>query len=326
MNRNASRRTVFALLAAALAGAAPAAMAQAFPSRPVKLVVPFAAGGPADVVAREIGLKLSAELGQPIVVDNQGGAAGVTALGTVVRSEADGHTLLFAASGNIVLQPQLSRTGGGDLVDKLRPVSLVSTSPHVLVVSGKLPVRTVKEFIDHAKANPGKLSYGSAGVGGVAHLGMAYLEAVAGIDMTHVPYRGTAAAISDLASGQVQALFSSYPSLQGAIDKGLVHAVGMSAAGGTGPAAKLPVIGSVVPGFEFTTWYALYAPAATPQPVVDRLNAAIRKVVSDPALKAKLEVQGVELVSSSAQELQQRAKRDTEQWASVIKRANVKID
>jgi tripartite-type tricarboxylate transporter receptor subunit TctC len=328
MNRKAPlpRRVLLALFATALASAVPAAMADPFPAHPIRLVVPFAAGGPADVVAREIGLKLGAELGQPIVVENQGGAAGISALSTVVRAEADGHTLLFAASGNIVLQPQVSRNGGADLVARLRPVSLVSTSPHVLVVTGKLPVATVQEFIGYARANPGKLSYASAGVGGVAHLGMAYLEAVAGIDMTHVPYRGTSAAVSDLASGQVHALFSSYPSLQGAIDKGLVKAIGMSAPGATGPAAKLPVIGSAVPGFEFTTWYGMYAPAATPQPVVDRLHAAIRKVAADAALKSKLEMQGVQLVSSTPEELQQRGKRDTEQWAAVIKRANIKID
>jgi tripartite-type tricarboxylate transporter receptor subunit TctC len=302
------------------------AWTQHFPTRPIKLVVPFAAGGPADVVAREIGQKLGGELGQPIVVENQGGGAGAGAMGTVVRSDADGHTLLFAASGNIVLQPQLSKSGGAELLGKLRPISLISTSPHVLVVSSKLPVRTLQEFIDYAKSHPGTVNYASAGVGGVAHLGMAYLAAVTGTDMTHVPYRGTAAAVADLASGQVQALFSSYPSLQAAIDKGLVRALGMSAKVSAGPAAKLPVIASVVPGFEFTTWYALYAPAATPTVVVDRLNAAVRKVVANPALEAKLEVQGIELVANSPQEMQQLAKLDSDKWAKEIQRARIKVD
>ena len=302
------------------------AWTQTFPNRPLKVVVPFAAGGPADVVAREFGQKLATELGQPIVVENQGGGAGVGALGTVVRSEADGHTLLFAASGNIVLQPQLSKSGGADLLNKLRPISLVSTSPHVLVVSSQLPVRTLKEFIDYAKAHPGKVNYASAGVGGVAHLGMAYLAAVTGTDMTHVPYRGTAAAVADLASGQIQAMFSSYPSLQAAIDKGLVRALGMSAKAGAGPAAKLPIIASVVPGFEFTTWYAFYAPAATPQAVVDKLNTSIHKVVADRALEAKLEVQGIELVANSPQDMLQLAKQDTDKWAKEIQRAHIKVD
>ncbi|HET8746250.1 MAG TPA: tripartite tricarboxylate transporter substrate-binding protein [Ramlibacter sp.] len=320
------RLSLFAPLVALSMSFITPAFGQDFPTRPIRFVVPFAAGGPADVVAREIGQKLGSELGQSVIVENQGGGAGVTALSTVVRSEADGHTLLFAASGNMVLQPQVSRTGGKDLVARLRPVGQVSTGPHVLVVSSKLPVANVKEFIAYAKANPGKLSYGSAGVGGVAHLGMEYLKALTGIEMTHVPYRGTSAAINDLASGQVQALFSSPPSLQGAIDKGLVKPMGMSASGGTGAARSLPVIGTVVPGFEFTTWYGLYAPLATPKPVVDRIHAALAKVLKDPALNAKLEAQGVQLAGSTPDELAATTKRDTEHWAKVIRDARITLE
>ena len=320
------RKRLIATLAALGLGIIAPAFGQAFPSKPIKFVVPFAAGGPADIVAREVGPKLGAELGQPVVVDNQGGGAGVTALSAVVRSDADGHTLLFAASGNMVLQPQVSRAGGKELISKLRPVGMVSTSPHVLVVSSKLPVSNMKEFIDYARANPGKVSYASAGVGGVAHLGMEYLKALTKTDMVHVPYRGTAAAISDLASGQVQALFSSPPSLQAAIDKGFVKPLGMSAAGGTGAARSMPVIGTVVPGFEFTTWYGMYAPAATPKPVVDRLHAALVKVLKDPALVGKLEAQGVSLTDSTPEQLDAIARRDTEQWAKVIRAANISLE
>lgn len=302
------------------------AFAQAFPSKSIKFVVPFAAGGPADIVAREVGQKLGAELGQSVVVDNQGGGAGVNALSSVVRADADGHTLLFAASGNMVLQPQVSSAGGKDLIAKLRPVGLVSTGPHVLVVSSTLAVSSVKEFIDYARAHPGQVSYASAGVGGVAHLGMEFLKAVTKTDMVHVPYKGTSAAIADLASGQVQALFSSPPSLQAAIDKGLVRPLGMSAPGGTGAARSLPVIGTVVPGFEFTTWYGIYAPAATPAPVVDRIHAALAKVLKDPALVAKLEAQGVALSSSTPQQLGEITKRDTEKWAKVIRSAKISLE
>jgi len=319
------KHLIASLLALGVGFIAPA-FGQAFPSKPIKFIVPFAAGGPADVVAREVGQKLGAELGQSVVVDNQGGGAGVTALSTVVRSDADGHTLLFAASGNMVLQPQVSKAGGKELIAKLRPIGLVSTGPHVLVVSGKLPVSNLKEFIEYARANPGKVNYASAGVGGVAHLGMEYLKALTKTEMTHVPYRGTAAALGDLASGQVQALFSSPPSLQAAIDKGLVKALGMSAAGGTGAARSLPVIGSVVPGFEFTTWYGVYAPAATPTPVVDRIHAALAKVLKDPAMVARLEAQGVALADSTPEQLSAIAQRDTEKWAKVIRAANISLD
>lgn len=321
------RRHALTLVAGLLGGAiASPVMAQDFPSRTIKLVVPFAAGGPADVVAREFGQKLGAELAQSVVIENQGGGAGVTALGTVARADADGHTLLFAASGNIVLQPQLTNAGGAELVAKLSPVSLVSTSPHVLVVSSKLPVRSLEEFVAHARAHPGELSYGSAGVGGVAHLGMAYLEALTGTRMVHVPYRGTAGAVNDLASGRVHALFSSYPSLQGVIEKGLVRPLGMTARTESGPAARLPVIATVVPQFEYTTWYGLYAPAGTPPVAVQRLNAAVRKVATDTSLRDKLSVQGVEMAASSPSELQDLAKRDAQKWAEVIKRANIKLD
>ena len=302
------------------------ALAQPFPSKPIKFVVPFAAGGPADAVAREVGQKLAEDLGQPVLVENQGGGFGVSALTSVTRSEPDGHTLLFAASGNIVLQPQLSKKGGGELLAKLRPVSLVSTSPHMLVISSKVPAKTMKEFIDYARANPGKLSYGSAGVGGVAHLGMEYLLATAKIDLAHIPYKGTAAAINDLSSGQVHAMFSSPPSLQSSIDKAYVRPLGMSAPGGAGATKSLPVIASTVPGFEFTTWYGVYAPAATPAPVVDRLHRSLSKVLADASLKAKMEAQGIELRSSTPDELAQIGKRDTDKWAKVIRDARITVE
>jgi tripartite-type tricarboxylate transporter receptor subunit TctC len=317
------RTSLLALAATAFSGPG---FAQPFPSKPLRVVVPFAAGGPADVVAREVGQLLGATFGQPVIVENQGGGAGVAALGAVARADADGHTLLLAASGNIVLQPQVSRTGGAELLAKLQPVALISTGPHVLVVSSKLPVKTLKEFIDYAKAHPGQLSYGSAGVGAVAHLGMEYLKSLAKVDLVHVPYKGTAAAIGDLTSGNIHAMFSSPPSLQAAIDKGYVRSLGMSAPGGTGPAQALPVIGTVVPGFEFNTWYAMYAPLATPQPVVASINGALRKVLSDATLKDKLAGQGVALAHSTPQELAQIMKRDTESWARVIRDTKITIE
>lgn len=301
-------------------------LAQGFPSKPIRLVVPFAAGGPADVVAREVGQKLGTELGQSVVIDNQGGSAGVNALSSVARSDPDGHALLFAASGNIVLQPQVARGGAKELIAKLQPVSLVSTGPHVLVVSSQLPVRNVKEFIDYARANPGKVSYASAGVGGVAHLGMEYLKSLTKTHMVHIPYRGTATAINDLSSGQVQALFSSPPSLQAAIDRGLVKPLGMSAAGGTGAARNLPVIGTVVPGFEFTTWYGVYAPLGTPKAATTRIQAALAKVLRDPGLMAKMEAQGIELTPSTPEQLAAMAARDTVKWAKVIRTANIALE
>ena len=186
-----------------------------WPSRPIKLVEPYAVGGPADLVARELAQKIALEVKQPVLIDNQGGGLGIPALSAVARAEPDGHTLLMPALGNVVLQPLLSKTGGAELVARLKPVSLISTSAHVLVVSAKLPVKSVRELIDYARANPGTVSFASAGTGGTAHLGMEMFKSLSKTDVIHVPYKGSSGAVNDLISGQVSAMFSSLPSLQG---------------------------------------------------------------------------------------------------------------
>ncbi len=297
-----------------------------WPIKQIRLVVPYAAGGPADVVARELAQKLTAELKQPVVVDNQGGAMGVNALGTVARAEPDGHTLLMAAFGNIVLQPMLSKNGGSDLLARLQPVSMVSTSPHVLVVSAKLPVKSVKELVDYARANPGKVSFASAGTGGTAHLGMEMFKALSKTDVLHVPYKGSSGAVNDLVSGQVSAMFSSLPSLQGVADKGYVRVIAATAASVSPATKSLPLMSATLPGFDYTTWYAMYAPLATPVLVVERINAALKRVLKDPSMEAKIEPLGIELQASSPEEVLTFTKRDTEKWGRIIREAKTAID
>lgn len=298
----------------------------AWPTKTIRLVVPYAAGGPADVVAREVAQRLALELKQPVVVENQGGAMGIPALTTVARAEPDGHTLLMPALGNVVLQPLLSKNGGADLLARLRPVSMVSTSAHVLVVSAKLPVRNVRELVDYARANPGKVSFASAGTGGTAHLGMEMFKALSGADVLHVPYKGSSAAVGDLVSGQVSAMFSSLPSLQGVADKGYVRVVGATAQSTSAATRSLPLLSATLPGFDYTTWYAVYAPVATPNAVVQRLNAALRKVLQDPTLEAKIEPHGVELLASTPEEVLAWVKRDTEKWGRIIREAHITTD
>lgn len=320
--RSVARALVAAVLALPLAALAQAA----WPTKTIRLVVPYAAGGPADAVAREVAQRLALELRQPVVVENQGGAMGIPALTAVARAEPDGHTLLMPALGNVVLQPLLSRNGGADLLARLRPVGMVSTSAHVLVVSARLPVKSVKDLVDYARANPGKLSFASAGTGGTAHLGMEMFKALSKTDVLHVPYKGSSAAVGDLVSGQVSAMFSSLPSLQGVADKGYVRVVGATAPSSSAATRSLPLLSAALPGFDYTTWYAVYAPVATPGAVVQRLNAALRKVLQDPALEARIEPHGVELLASTPEEVLVWVRRDTEKWGRIIRDAHITTD
>lgn len=316
------------LLAAALMGCASAWAQQAplWPSKSIRIVVPYAAGGPADLVARELALVLGADLKQSVVVENMGGAMGVPALGTVARAEPDGHTLLMAAVGNVVLQPLLSKQGGADLVAKLRPVSTVSTAPHVLVTSAKLPIRSVQELVDYARANPGKVSFASAGTGGTAHLAMEMFKAQSKTDVLHVPYKGSSAAVNDLVSGQVTAMFSSYPSLQGLVDKGLLRVLAATGPSQSPATRSLPLMSVTLPGYEYTTWYAMYAPLATPAPLVQRIQQALARALQQPGLMAKIEAAGTELQAGSAQEVLVWTQRDTDKWSRVIRDARIAID
>ena len=327
-NPNPSRRRAPATCVALAATAATTARAQqaSWPSKAVRIVVPYAAGGPADVVARELAQRLAADIRQPVVVDNQGGGMGLPALNTVTTAAPDGHTLYMPALGNVVLQPLLSKNGGAELLARLRPISMVSTAAHVLVVSAKLPVTSVRELVDYARANPGKLSFASAGTGGTAHLAIEMFKLLTHTDVLHVPYKGSSGAVADLASGQVGAMFSSLPSLQALADKGLVRVLAATAPSTSAGTRSLPLLSATIPGFEYTTWYAMYAPLATPRPVVDRINAALHTALHDPALAAKIEPHGVELLTSTPEQVQAWVQRDTDKWSRIIKAAAVTID
>ena len=312
--------------ALALCASASAQQAATWPSKHIRIVVPYAAGGPADLVARELAQVLTVDLKQSVTVENMGGAMGVPALGAVARAEPDGHTLLMAAVGNVVLQPMLSKQGGADLVAKLRPVSTVSTAPHVLVTSAKLPIRNVQELVDYARANPGKVSFASAGTGGTAHLAMEMFKSLSKTDVLHVPYKGSSGSVNDLVSGQVTALFSSYPSLQGLVDKGLLRVLAATAPSQSPATKSLPLMSATLPGYEYTTWYAMYAPLATPTPLVQRIQQALNQALRQPALVGKIEAAGTELHAGSAQEVLAWTQRDSDKWSRVIREARISID
>ena len=310
---------------ALIAGLAPLASAHAdYPERPIRMIVPFAAGGPADMVGREFAKLFGEKLGQPVVVVNAGGGHGVPALNQVLGAEADGYTLLMPASGNMTVPSKAMQ--GKNVLEILAPISLLTESPHVLVVNAQLPVDSVQGLVDYARAHPGKVNFGSAGVGGVAHLGMELFKSKAKVDVVHVPYRGTSQVLTDLASGQVQALFSSMPSLKPMIDKRSVKALAMSAPSKGADTAKLPVISQTLPGMSYTTWYGLFAKAGTPPEVLAKLNETVVQTLKNPELNQKFESQGVEFVSSTPRQLADTVRRDTAQWTALIDEAGIEIE
>ena len=297
-----------------------------WPSRNIRLIVPYAAGGPADLVGRELALTLTNDLKQSVTVENMGGAMGVPALGTVARAEPDGHTLLLAAVGNVVLQPMLSKRGGADLVAKLKPVGPVSTAPHVLVVSSKLPVNTVAQLVAYAKTHPGQVSFASAGTGGTSHLGMEMFKALTQTEVIHVPYKGSSGSVNDLISGQVSALLSSLPSLQGLIDKGYVRLLASTAPSHSPATRNLPLMSQTIPGYEYSTWYALYVPIDTPNALVQRINQALNQALRNPKLNDKVENAGTELHGGTPEDVLRWTQRDTEKWSRVIQAAKISVD
>lgn len=311
-------------LALAMAWALPA-LAQEFPQKPLKMIVPFAAGGPVDAVARDLAVKLGEKLGQSVVVDNIGGGAGLPAMQALARANADGHTMILAGASHVTIQTLLTKAGA-DAASKLEPVSLVSTSPHVLFVSSKLPVKTLQEFIDYAKARPGQLNYASAGTGSVSHLGMEVINAQAGIKAAHVAYRGTSQATVDLAGGQVQYMLSSMASLKDLVAKDVVRPLALTSATQAADSKHLPLVASVLPEASYTTWYAMYVPLGTPAAASGRLNKALADVLAEPEFKAKFREQGTDLQASSPKELVARTQAEIRLWKKAIEQSGITVD
>jgi len=290
------------LACVAFAVASPGAAAQdGFPAKPVKLIVPLAAGGGIDFTARTTAQKLSDVLGQQVVVENQGGAGGVLGVNAVARAAPDGYTLLYHSVSGVV-----SSVVGKDLpydwLRDLAPVSLVTRFAPVLIINPSLPARDLKEFIALAKANPGKFSYGSSGAGTAIHLASELFKAAAGVDIVHVPYRGNAGVMPDLLAGRIAMLIDGVPAQAKNIDSGLVRALAVTT---RTRSAALPGVPTMMEQgvYEVPYWTAIYAPAATPKPIVDKLAADIAKAMKDPGVVSRLKEAGTEAVGSTPQEL-----------------------
>ena len=303
------------------------AYAQAYPSRPIHLVVPFPAGGPTDVIARAIGQKLSDAVGQPVVIDNKPGAGGAIGSEAVARSAPDGYTVVIGTSSTHSIGPALNPKTPYKVERDFAPVSLVATAPNVLIVSPKLPVNNVRELIALAKAQPGKLNYATSGVGTIVHLSSVLFANMAGIDIVHVPYKGVTQALPDIMSGQIALMFDNIVGVLPRVKAGQEKAIAVTSLKRSPLAPSIPTVAeSGLPGYVSETYFGIFAPAGTPEAVVAKLSQDLAQVLKRPDLKELLATQGAEAEGSDPAKLAALVRSDTAKWEKVIKAAGVKIE
>lgn len=311
------------LLACALLACGSAQAQDVYPSHSIKLVVPFAAGGAVGGVARILSIPLSTGLGQSVVIENRGGAGGIIGMDAVAKSPPDGYTLLLAHSG-LTYMPGLYRTLPFDPARDLEGIGTTVSGSYALAVTPSLPVKTVAELIAYAKANPGKLSYASAGIGSTLHLATEFFKRQAGVDILHVPYKGASQATTDLVGGQVQIMIGPIINILPLAQAGKIRALAVASAQRSALAPDLPTIAeSGLPGFEVTSWYGLAAPAGTPKAIVAKLNVATGKAMQSPEVIAQFRLQGYEPMTSSPDEMNARIKIETATWTRIIHDAGI---
>lgn len=326
--RDIKRRAALKLAASAISllAISGAAHAQSFPERTITLVVPFAAGGSTDVVARVIAQKMGDDLGQQIVVENVAGAGGNLGADRVARAEPDGYTVLMGTVATHALNPLILKTKPYDPEKDFAPISLLVVVPNVLVVNPQLPVNTVAELVALLKAEPDKYAYASSGNGTPLHLSGELFKSMAGVSMQHVPYKGSGPALNDLLGNQVSIMFDNLPSSSGHIKSGTLRALGVTTAERATSFPDVPTIAETVPNYETYTWNALFAPAGTPAEAVDRLNAAAKKALADPSVAARMADFSAKIVGSTPDELKTHVSQEIAKWAPVVKNANVQMD
>ena len=316
------KRVLNALLLVACL-AAGAALAQAYPSKPLRMVVPFPPGGSADILGRSVGQKLGERLGQPVVIDNRPGAGASIGAKAVAEAPADGYTLLLGTVSSHAMSPA-TNTVGYDPVKDFTPIAEIASIPFVVLVHPGVPVKNIAELVALAKSKPGQVTYASAGSGTSNHLAGELLGMAAGIKMLHVPYKGSAPALNDLLGGQVNAMFDLQLTAMPQIKSGKVRALAMTGAKRSALLPELPTVREAgVPGYEVTAWFGFFGPAGVPKPIVDRLNAELNAIMKLPDIRAKFAELGVETESGSAEEFAGFVRGEAGKWAAVIKAAGI---
>ncbi len=314
-------------LALALQCVAASAFAADYPGKPIRLVVPYAPGGGADGVARIIAKKMSENIGQPIVIDNKGGAGSILGTDIVAKAEPDGYTLLLGQSGPISINPAIYKSLPYDPVKDFAPISMTTAYPYILVVNPDLPAKSLQELVALAKSKPGALNYGSTGVGAANHLVSEMFSSKAGLKMTHVPYRGTALAVGDLLSGQLSMVFGDPISVLSQMKAGKLRALAVTSLQRSPVAPEVPTMAeSGYPGFEALAWHGILAPAKTPPEIVKKLNEEVVKALADPTTKKLLEDQAMQTVGSTPADFASFIQKDIVLWKGVATSANVTVE
>ena len=318
-------RIKLALGAALLTASALAAAA--FPDKPIRLIVPFPAGGAADVMARGMAQRLGQELGQQVVIDNRGGAGGTTAAEAAAKSPADGYTLFFGTMGTHAINPALYGKLRYDPVKDFAPISLTHITPRVLVVGPSVPARSLAELMALARSKPGTLTYGSAGNGSSSHLSGALFEAMAGVDLLHVPYKGSSPLLVDVLAGRVDMTFDSYTVYEEHIKAGKVHALGVTSKTRMAALPQVPTIAeSGLAGYDVSNWLGVFAPASTPKDVLDTLHAALGRAMAKPELRAQLLALGIEPTFGPSSDLAALIRAELPKWAAIVKRSGATVE
>ena len=321
------KKALFALLLALPALTAPSAMAQQYPSKPIVLVVPFAPGGTSELISRLVAQKLTERLGQQVVVENRPGAAGNIAMEQVARAAPDGYTLILGHIGTLAVNPAMFPKLPYDAIKDFAPVSLIAAVPNIVTVNPTVPAKTLKEFLDLARAKPGSINYGSAGNGSAGHLAMEYLKRIAKADMVHVPYKGTGPMLTDLLAGQTQATFTGSSPLIPHIKSGKLRALAVGSAVRIPSLPEVPTVAeSGFAGFETAQWYGIIAPAKTPPAIIQKLSVEIAQVMKQPDVIARLSGDGTVMIGSTPNEFAAYISKEMKRWGEVVHDANIKAE